>query len=1470
MGVKGLPSFIREHARASLVSHKLSRCRVIIDGKNLMFHLFGKCSKQKMAYGGDYDEFAAEVDLFFNSLLRCGIESCVLLDGGVAMKLASVKWAVHLLKSGIKTCAEAMPGNCKDLVYPPLLRQLFITRVRSHGITILQSDSSADNDIITLCNAFSLPVLSGDSDFCVHGLAYVDLRKLQYNKPIADEENPDQFYLNCCIFDKLKFCDVMDIHPDHITLLATLGMRPSLTRFKLSQFVYNISRGVKRDHSVNTSTRNMMAVRHWLSLNKDKTVPQIIEMVIDLLPQYQEMRHSLRTALQRILLVSVTSSYLMPWFTSGPEDLPCGHAAYTSSCTPDSDNLTTPELIDQIKRKKKKFSAYTVFQASFLGEFKRRDQSCPHAETAATFAGGLPLPRWLVISIRLCLLDFDAAEILVKKTLFSLPMVESVTRESACSIAVPIVKTMIAISDKTYFEYEKEYLEEQLRFLEGTPGEESADLAEMLRCNLTERKLNYFAYKKNIWKLRRNIATKNKELKPVASCSTSVSQLAQRIEELKIQREGTPSEKLLCNNSPEIKVKKGRLSKDSSRDETGPMSAIDTSHISPPVSSCSLPEEQAVPDVVSSINENISSFDITSDESSSLPVECNKDEGSHSSVSEILNSSLTSFKSIDIGDELVNTSNFDAVKSPDLRNVTSEFEGELSKRRDSDSDCSFYSAVQEDIQHNIDIDACNNLTQNLHASDDPSFFAEPGSDFDFSYFESNLQDAPLSELMDTRYDIDDESELQEKISATADDNLLTSLRISTIEFGTSVIYDGIPDTDSDDDDVLIEDDEDPSIVYKPVINDHTSTANENFLNMETSAINGVQKENEDTSVVDESTFHDDPEEDSVEAEIVDREEMLQLLQEIQELENFNTCENSEEILNPSDITTGVEELNPIHHNTSGNSPSRLAFGHSIPSDAVVSAANIASSRLSQLQKDNLITASSVVSEVTPKHEGTSSPAKKRPSIQSMSKAENDTNENDAFSSDSDFIVMYTTKDGFTLRLKKKLSSPLEMKYRDLFEGTLKKYRRHIDKVEQYEKEDKLVDGYRERILEKMTNYLRKKMLPILEKEANDNMESVLSVRLDGDYENAMLYSSNATSDLLPYIKRSLSFFCRKSTMKSVQVMRLQNENSLSQVPSILSLHLKCNAERKEMFCEFINMNFNHVKRLPNDIQFVIICVCYWHKNSRQAVTHFHLYAILLSLVMFFFVEQKIGRIRWDEKLKEMVRVESKKTNKAAKLIANAKDYMKNICYIASHLDTYSCAVAAAGLARYHQIDPAVDAKSFQRHFIHCMSEFQCCYGTLASLNGLLGSPFSVPTMDRVLNNTFAYNAFRDLTSCKDPGVVLAERLGPGKQMTYALDALHSCVADIILMPNVLNLFPKIVKSVDSRGKKVSQLVNNVDLQTKLRKEQMRLKERNELSAIDALVKEFDLMDSKKTPLVPTKENSRARKLPKQSLNKRRK
>jgi hypothetical protein len=80
--------------------------------------------------------------------------------------------------------------------------------VRSHGITILQSDSSADNDIITLCNAFSLPVLSGDSDFCVHGLAYVDLRKLQYNKPIADGENPDQFYLNCCIFDKAKFCDV--------------------------------------------------------------------------------------------------------------------------------------------------------------------------------------------------------------------------------------------------------------------------------------------------------------------------------------------------------------------------------------------------------------------------------------------------------------------------------------------------------------------------------------------------------------------------------------------------------------------------------------------------------------------------------------------------------------------------------------------------------------------------------------------------------------------------------------------------------------------------------------------------------------------------------------------------------------------------------------------------------------------------------------------------------------------------------------------------------------------------------------------------------------------------------------------------------------------------------------------------------------------------------------------------------------
>ncbi|KAF2363340.1 PIN domain-like [Trinorchestia longiramus] len=1453
MGIKGLPEFINEYAKEAIIPHKLSGCRVIIDGKNLMYHLHSKCSRNTAAFGGDYDVFAAEVDKFFNSLLKCNIESCVLLDGGVSMKLSAVKWGVHLLKSGIKACAQAEPGRPAPAnVYPPLVREVFISRVRSHGITVLQSDTSADDDIVTLASSFQLPVLSRDSDFCVHGLSVIDLNKLVYSKPVSDEDDPGCFYLRCHVFDKLKFCEIMDINPDHIMLLATLGMRPSLTRFKLVQFIKKISKGVKRDRSKPWSVYKMTVVQLWLSQRKDKSTYQLVEKVLDMLPKYREMRYTLRTILYRVLMITPTASPLLPWFTNGPDDWPCGHAAFTSGCQMNTDNLTTPDLINKVKAKKERYAARHVAPSSFLVELRRQDVHCPHAVTNMTFAGGLPLPRWFIISQRLCLLDFDAGEVFAKKTLFSMPMIESVSRESAALVALPVILVLLAMSEKTFFEYEKNYLMEQLKSLQDTPGEESAQLAETIRGNLKERKLNYYTFKKHLWKLRRACG-KEAAAGTVApaghvvsssSCEPKIDKSPEHnrlSEEEDIPRESLPSgygtEDIRCLESDFTRMSFGSDAPDITNLQK--LAVL-------PAPSMSTSGELNGSCILSNVNplaENISNKSgVCSSATVHAPSLCNADLISEANVLE---------KNLD-GNKVD-----DVVTLCDDADVISK--SLLATIDDSESDDgSFHSCIDEDIcsdsfQITLDEVCCTPETQEI--GEDNSSCSEIAQDFDFSYFQSNLQNVPLSELMEPEYFPDLEESCNTAFPFQQDE--FSAVSSQSNERTEPVLNDDFVYSDSDDDDVLIEDDDDPSILYKPSHLDIQTdwTASTELLHS-TDSLQLQICANEHKFDLNNS-FHT---QNTHAAEISCS---LEKLASVQNHTSFPSADHSKNDYNLENALSSSEEtqIDPqcstlvVSHFSEDKETCILGESSSIQhlnsSSGVQEDVNLTSSN------DVCQSYSSVKNSMTKKLETTS--------------ANTDVQGRNLLGG-PEFLVEYNHKGDYELKLLRKFNPVTETTLRNHFEVTLKKYRRHTEKVELYKKENKLIDIYIDKILEKMNTFLQKRMLPVLEKESNTNLAIELEKPLDGDYEKALLYTSHATSELLPYAMRPLSFFVRRSTMKSVKVVHLQNERTL-QVPSLLTLHLKSTTERKELLCDFMKLEFKNLMRVPSEIQVVILSVCYWYENSRQKVTYYHLYAVLVSFVMFFFIDQKLGRIRWDEKLKEIVNLESKTTRKSSKLIASVKDTLKNISYIASHLDGHSCAVAALGLVHYHKPGPTVNKGTFQRHFVHTLSEFQCCYSFIGSLNSFLGSPFMMPSIDRVLNCTFAYNVFCDLSSCKDPGVSLAERLGPKKQMTYLMDALHSCVSNIVLVPKVLNMFPKEVEALNSKGKKVSKLVNDVDMTRKLRKEQGRIKELHELAKIDAIVKEIENMDVKKANENNSKDSShgkQAKNSPKQSLNKSKK
>lgn len=82
MGIRGLSTFLAN--RGDFFERKQLRdSKVIIDGNNLRFALYGSCPGLNDSFGGDYDKLHRHVKQFFLNLLRCDVTPVIILDGGL-------------------------------------------------------------------------------------------------------------------------------------------------------------------------------------------------------------------------------------------------------------------------------------------------------------------------------------------------------------------------------------------------------------------------------------------------------------------------------------------------------------------------------------------------------------------------------------------------------------------------------------------------------------------------------------------------------------------------------------------------------------------------------------------------------------------------------------------------------------------------------------------------------------------------------------------------------------------------------------------------------------------------------------------------------------------------------------------------------------------------------------------------------------------------------------------------------------------------------------------------------------------------------------------------------------------------------------------------------------------------------------------------------------------------------------------
>ncbi|XP_019852354.1 PREDICTED: protein asteroid homolog 1-like [Amphimedon queenslandica] len=202
MGVRGLTTYMNRFYSKKWKTIEV-RGRLIIDAMSICF-VIHENNHIDWLHGGQYWELRQSYKRFITSLLESGIEPIVIFDGidytkkksGVMMRRKkSAREAISnsLLVSDVAKVSPSpsqvveepsssghnssdsetsplvsnvtKPGPSHATVIPLFSGAVFRETLRELGVSFIFADGDADNDIASIANDYSCPVISNDSDF---------------------------------------------------------------------------------------------------------------------------------------------------------------------------------------------------------------------------------------------------------------------------------------------------------------------------------------------------------------------------------------------------------------------------------------------------------------------------------------------------------------------------------------------------------------------------------------------------------------------------------------------------------------------------------------------------------------------------------------------------------------------------------------------------------------------------------------------------------------------------------------------------------------------------------------------------------------------------------------------------------------------------------------------------------------------------------------------------------------------------------------------------------------------------------------------------------------------------------------------------------------------------------------------------------------------------------------------------------
>ncbi|XP_015190983.1 PREDICTED: protein asteroid [Polistes dominula] len=272
MGIKGLTSYIQDHAEYFLQDYKLCDTFLVIDGSNLAYQLYWKYTKSNEAFGGDYDNYADSVKNFFVNLSNYKVTPLVLMDGSFESR--KTKTAMTRLYDRYKSARDHFPNYLFDSSYlhffiPNLIFYVFKEILNEMNIKHVQCLFEADNAIAGIAKLLQCPVLSYDSDFFIYGSMYIPFNTLKWSKKDTEDLK------NCSIYKIESLFNIFRGLVDWKLPLAAILIGNDYVEQQEFNVLYKIiqRRGMKKKLRCNNSQQyRIQSIFQWLAEQEINTV----------------------------------------------------------------------------------------------------------------------------------------------------------------------------------------------------------------------------------------------------------------------------------------------------------------------------------------------------------------------------------------------------------------------------------------------------------------------------------------------------------------------------------------------------------------------------------------------------------------------------------------------------------------------------------------------------------------------------------------------------------------------------------------------------------------------------------------------------------------------------------------------------------------------------------------------------------------------------------------------------------------------------------------------------------------------------------------------------------------------------------------------------------------------------------------------------------------------------------------------